>query len=77
MANIQNRPRKNGEDSFTIRIRIKNQKTFSITFNSLIDAQLWLEQNENKYSKNPKKYHDWLLLRRKKNMNILLILLNK
>lgn len=65
MANIQARTRKNGENSFTVRIRIKNEKPLVLTFHDLSDAEMWVDENERKYKEDPDKYHEWLHKKRK------------
>jgi len=66
MAHIQKRLKKNGEFSYTVRIRIKNIPVFTITFYSIEEADKWLSKNEKLYIEDPFFYHDWIKERRRR-----------
>ena len=48
MHDIQKRQKKNGEVSYTARIRVKGYPTMTATFKKKQQAQVWIQENESK-----------------------------
>lgn len=64
MASIQKRKKFDGNYSYTVRIRIKNTPSLTITFDSFEEALEWLDNNEDRFREDPVKYFEWLDRRR-------------
>ncbi len=57
MASIRKRiPKGSVNWSYQVQLRRKGIPSFTISFCTLEDAVNWVEQNEEKYMKNPEKY---------------------
>lgn len=64
MASIQKRKKFDGNYSYTVRIRIKNTPSLTITFDSFEEALEWVDNNEDRFREDPLKYFEWLDKRR-------------
>lgn len=62
MACIIEHVRKCGISIYRARIRRNGIQSFNISFTELAIAEKWVEENEEKFIKNPAKYFAWIAL---------------
>jgi hypothetical protein len=59
MATITERKFPSGNITYRVRLRKRGLPSFSLTFDCLIEASDWVQNNEKLFYENPDKYFEW------------------